>query len=325
MSGYTHHANRTSTWTSSTRRLIILLSIMILGVAICCAAYSRTSEKLYSWLVKMNQRKGPSPEESLKVAIVCTTSHPSDIKTWLAYHLDVVGVDKIFLEIQDNPSLSLEVYPYTPRVEMTHTDAFSSFEEECLSTCRQTGITFVIYMDTEAYIIVDSQYNHKIHTLMEARNWKSNTEFQTFLLKEMVALEAHFPMYSSIFYESRRRRRMCRVRDLDEDSSTYVSQEDQTLNIRQNECIVVHFRTGHFQNALQTMQRVMGLDSVKDLLDIPYYKNSLALVEQCPKKCARSTNVVCDSCTLYMNNVWKHCLMSLDESRIHHRPITVPC
>mmetsp|Transcript_615 Transcript_615/g.1735 ORF Transcript_615/g.1735 Transcript_615/m.1735 type:complete len:512 (-) Transcript_615:101-1636(-) len=50
--------------------------------------------------------QGNSVPPKAKVAIVLLTRHAADLKTWLRYHLDYMGVDRVFMEVEDSPELS---------------------------------------------------------------------------------------------------------------------------------------------------------------------------------------------------------------------------
>lgn len=51
-------------------------------------------------------RSGPSPPTTAKVAIALMSRQPIDIATWLKYHVFYMGLDHVFLEIEDTPGFS---------------------------------------------------------------------------------------------------------------------------------------------------------------------------------------------------------------------------
>lgn len=65
--------------------------------------------------------EGTKVPAKAKVAMVLLTRHPADIKTWLQYHLDYMGVDRIFLSVEDTPQLKevLEAAPPSWKSKVT--------------------------------------------------------------------------------------------------------------------------------------------------------------------------------------------------------------
>jgi len=46
------------------------------------------------------------PPKAAKVAIVMLSRHPPDLKTWIKYHASHIGVDHIFIKLEDSPGVS---------------------------------------------------------------------------------------------------------------------------------------------------------------------------------------------------------------------------
>ena len=55
----------------------------------------------------------------VRIGIVCMTKHPVNIETWLAYHTEVLGAERIYLRIEDTPELAdmLSLSPWDSLVE----------------------------------------------------------------------------------------------------------------------------------------------------------------------------------------------------------------
>lgn len=58
--------------------------------------YQRTTKEC--WCREDTKRRDPA-----KVGIVLLSRRPADIKTWLLYHLDFMGIDHIFIQVEDTP------------------------------------------------------------------------------------------------------------------------------------------------------------------------------------------------------------------------------
>lgn len=65
--------------------------------------------------------KQDEPTKSVPVAIVTLSRRPSDLRSWLSYHLDYARVDHIFLHIEDTPGFDKlwESVPLTQRQKVT--------------------------------------------------------------------------------------------------------------------------------------------------------------------------------------------------------------
>lgn len=114
-----------------------------------------------------------------RVAIVMLTRHPPDLKTWLQYHLDYMGVERVFMEVEDTPHFNdswatlsqnqkdrVTVWraPPSPSADKRPTDDYSTLQSRQLAAmsrakveCRAAGIDWLIHTDDDELLYTPVQ------------------------------------------------------------------------------------------------------------------------------------------------------------------------
>lgn len=113
-----------------------------------------------------------------KVAIVLLSRRPFDIKTWFQYHLDYVGIDHIFMQIEDTPDFNSTFHSMSPahqakvsawtaqvgsKSDKRPTDDYSTLQDRQMSAMRhahskalEMGIDWLIHTDDDELLYTPS-------------------------------------------------------------------------------------------------------------------------------------------------------------------------
>jgi hypothetical protein len=151
-------------------------------------------------------RKSP---QSPRIAIVSLTKNPVDFSSWLDYHIDVVGISHIFLQVEDTPSIELliqsspkysKIISLNPLhssevienqyVELQHRQA--AFINRSIESARtmQPPMDFILHIDDDELLYVSQEYKHSLPVLIQKQGYldPSKTKASDFHFKNIEAV-----------------------------------------------------------------------------------------------------------------------------------------
>jgi len=82
------------------------------------------------------EQTSKKPHPTAKVAIVLVSRRPPDLATWVKYHLDYVGVDHVFIQVEDTPEFQQLFESLSPN-RRSRITMWSSAEETVKSSIGQ--------------------------------------------------------------------------------------------------------------------------------------------------------------------------------------------
>ena len=114
----------------------------------------------------MTASRGGAVPSQLRIGLVCMTKRPIHFETWLAYHADVVGVERFYLRVEDTPELEamLTSERWAGKVQATFDNSFGSstrrdYEaqtvrqsehiEAMIQCAARDGLTHLLHLDDD--------------------------------------------------------------------------------------------------------------------------------------------------------------------------------
>lgn len=288
-----------------------------------------------------NNNTNNNPPIKIQTAIVCTTKKPIDFHIWLSYHLHVVGIDYIFLQIEDTPELASVIQPFASKLYITHTevgdlpnqyhaiqDRQRLFTEEAIRKCQRMKIHFLVQMDDDELLYVSDKYNHRLDTLISKKKWHNNTVFHDFHFQNVEAIyasDANECFASDQFVDCKldKCRSYANGKSMGRISKELVSRgchyfNEPTLNIKKKDAMILHFDSCRFEKWKQKFLNLLNHDTLEEI-PFPYYRDSINKIRECHQLCETSPHM-CENCHSEMKALWKYYTSRVNNEHVHNIP-----
>lgn len=255
-----------------------------------------------------------------KVAIATMTKQPVDFSVWLDYHLNQLNVNHIFLRVENTPELEKLLSTYDSNrvtyvmengVNNKNTydnqqDRQNKFLQDCIKTCKQKGIDFLLHIDDDELFMISSQYKHIQDFFYTIPENIDNIHF--------INVEAVYPndQMSSCFSTNKFincSKGGCKSYANGKSAGLVTNRlrprgphyfNGKSKNISINHACVLHFESCNFDKWYQKFSNLSNLDDkVYNNIPFNYYKNSIDFIKNCFNKKNKQ------SCKIDAKNYWK--------------------
>lgn len=273
-----------------------------------------------------------------RVGIVSLTRKPVDFSVWINYHLNVVGVDVVFVQVEDTPSLEVEyrnhprvlLYPYDRETEGNQYVDLQRrqgvFIQKILPIARSKGIRYLLHIDDDELLYISPRYHHRIAEFVHGLGLDSRTETDIHFHN----LEALYPDEDKKSNQQRCFRAttfvhcqtgVCRSyangKSMGKISDPHVQFNGPhhftgaMFQVPKDEACILHFDSCTENRWRTKFQNLADNTSTEEITKIPfpYYRESIEAVRECPD-CGEE--------------VWKNWTQSSTERNPPSAKITIP-
>ena len=242
------------------------------------------------------------------IGVVTMVKNPIDYGKWIEYYLDFLKIDKIYIRVEDTPSLepTLKLYSgrYKGRIDYvlsgkvdfknTYDDMQgrqSRFINDCISKAKVDNIQYLIHADDDELFMINNKYKNVGDFFKTVPKSVDNVHFKN--------IEAVFPNETPETCFSTDRFINCSKGSCKSyangKSAGKVSNSLQprgphyfngkTLNIDVNDACVLHFESCNFEKWYDKFKTLSDIDDkVFNKIPFKFYKDSIIFIKECGEK-----------------------------------------